>query len=242
MACKRWNGSAYVDLVPAKFGNNVPDKVSYWNGSRYAMLWPASLEIYDDFNRTATTGAIGPLWNKVGSNSEIASNSFDSRTTDGSNGIYSVSALNNDDGYVEGQVGGATDFLSSNADRPSYLTARVADDGLSGIYVACCQDYTELGSYTGSMSGTYSQWNDTKTTPYATGAGIDVINRLVKLTYIDNSFIVTSDGVTMCSYSGTMGEFRKGKGYRRIGAVVTRNAFYNSASWNSVRGRDIDYV
>jgi hypothetical protein len=39
MGVKRWNGSAYEDIDPAKFSNSPPVKIQAWVGGAYVTIW-----------------------------------------------------------------------------------------------------------------------------------------------------------------------------------------------------------
>lgn len=232
MGVKRWNGSAYTDLDIPKVNNVVPTAAWAWVSGAYVKLWPPGVAIYDDFNRANSTN-IGPLWNKVGANAEIRSNSYAVQTTAGGYGIYTVDSINGDDGYVECTLGGAEPMDSL---RRCSILCRVADDGQSGLCLNILSTLSEFGYYTGTLnSSSHTIWSTKLTQNGADGPGW-ASGQVCRIEFEGDNFIVKKNGTEVLNRSFP---YRKGAGYRRGGLVVTQGSFVKSGSFNDFKLADV---
>lgn len=235
MGVKRWTGSAYADLNIPKVNNVACQNALRWTGSRYGLLWPPPVQIADNFNR-ANSDTIGPLWNKIGAQSTLASNSYQPKTTAGSYAIQTVSPTSWDDQQVEAVAGSV---LSVDSLRPQYICGRVADDGLSGIVARFTSTASALLTWTGgSMTqSSYTNFNNLCTSLDTMG-GIGN-NSVIILEIVGDTARVLDDGVEVMSAS--LGGFRKGAGYRRGALIVSQGSFIKSGSWDTFFLEDYDY-
>lgn len=236
MGVKRWNGSAYSDLNIAKVNNVTPLNALRWTGSRYGLLWPAPVQIADNFNR-ANSDTIGPLWNKIGAQSTLASNSYQPKTTAGSYAIQTVGSTSWDDQEVEA-VAGST--LSVDSLRPQYICGRVADDGLSGVVARFTSTASALCTWTGgSMTqSSYTNFNNL-TTSLDTAGGISN-NDVIHMEIVGQYATVYRNGSVFMDAS--LSSFRKGPGYRRGALIVSQGSFIKSGSWDTFFLEDYDYA
>ena len=234
-----YNGSAWERVKTMHVHNGTIweqiDKAYWWNGSAFEQLYARPISIFDDFNRANTTGVIGPLWTKVGTNSQITSNTYaTSGTSDGSRGIVTVGQINTDDGYVEVVMAGGNNTADTS------LRCRCNSGATSGLSLNMFGNKMYLSKFA-HASGLTAGYNGEGMTDIASNTSVGVASGdTIRLEFEGNDFVVKKNGTPVSGMSVTNSTVPQGPG-QRYGAIRVERApiSQNSAAINSFKLADI---
>ena len=217
-----WNGTVFEQVKEAW----------RWTGSGWEKLYAVPVAIFDDFNRANTTGDIGPLWTKVGTNSQITSNTYaTSGTTDGSRGIVTIGQINNDDGYVEAVM------ATVNNTSDTSIMCRCNSDATQGLSVNIFGDEIYLARFAHASGLTAGNSGQGMTDIGANSGGSVPAGATVRCDFVGDHYVVKVNGATVIDV--TDASVPRGVGYRHGAIRVERNPFQNSGAVNSFKLADI---
>lgn len=216
-----WNGSVFEQI----------DKAYWWNGSSFELLYARPLSIVDDFNR-ANSSTIGPLWNKVGTNTGISSNMLAfTATSDGSGGAVTIDQINNDDGYAEIVTG------TMNNTSDTSLMVRCNAGGTSALSLNIFGNKIFLSKFahaSGLAAGNAGQgMTDIGSVNPQTIAAGDT----VRLEFEGDTYKVKRNGTQILSVTDS--SVPRGPNQRYGALRLERNPFNNSCPVNSFKLADI---
>jgi hypothetical protein len=183
----------------------------------------------DSFNRAnnADVNVGWPLWTKLGdTNSQISNNTYCTTTTGGQRGIVTT-PFNTDDGLIEIVIGGNHNPSS----QAMSLVGKCNADGSQAVVANIFSGSVYIARMTGSFSAPTM-------TDIGSNTGVSISSGdTLRLTWSGTTYTLTQNGTTICSANS--GIITTGALNRRMGLIVRRSGFTNSASVNSVSMRDL---
>nr|EJJ01055.1 hypothetical protein JVH1_1681 [Rhodococcus sp. JVH1] len=233
-----WNGSAWERVKTMHVWNGtVWEQVREawrWTGSGWEQLYARPISIVDDFNR-ANSSVIGPLWNKVGTNTGISSNTLAfTGSSDGSGGVVTVGQINNDDGYAEVVMG---TMGSSTSTSDTSLFVRCNSTGTSALSLNIFNNKIYMSKFS-HASGLAAGNNGQGMTDIASNTSVTIATGdTVRLEFVGDDYTVTRNGTTILTASDS--SVPRGPGQRYGALRLERNPFANSAAINSFKLADL---